>query len=277
MTQAIPAGKTQSNGQTETKGSVTVVPAVERAAAILRYLQDNSLPTQCTVTRIAKALDVHKSTCSYILRTLELSTLVEYDPATKAYSLGASLIGLGATAAQRRDILMIGQRPIEALVRETGLTCLTFTQLANKSFLIIAKTDSPREIKVTIDIGQYFAAGTPALSRIAMATMSPADADHYIASHCRTRFTPTTRTDRKTILQEIARVREKGYALSVGEYYAGNTVAVAPVFSPHDNICRGICLIGFTSQIKADELSFLGEKVRATAQTITQGLGGQPT
>ncbi|KQZ26644.1 hypothetical protein ASD50_04435 [Mesorhizobium sp. Root552] len=267
-------GKPQSSEQAEAKGAVSLVPAVERAAAILQYLQENAIPTQCTVTKIAKAIDVHKSSCSYILRTLEFSNLVEYDPTTKAYSLGSSLIVLGATAAQRRDILMIGQRPIEALVQETGLTCLTFTQLANKSFLIIAKTDSPREIKVTIDIGKYFAAGTPALSRVAMASMSQADVDDYIATHCQTKFTALTKTDRETILQEIGQVRENGYALSVGEYYAGNTVAVAPVFSPNDDVCRGICLIGFTSQVPAEDMPLLGEKVRATAHAITQGLGG---
>ena len=104
--------------------------------------------------------------------------------------------------------------------------------------------------------------------------MSQADVDDYIATHCQTKFTALTKTDRETILQEIGQVRENGYALSVGEYYAGNTVAVAPVFSPNDDVCRGICLIGFTSQVPAEDMPLLGEKVRATAHAITQGLGG---
>jgi DNA-binding IclR family transcriptional regulator len=107
-----------------------------------------------------------------------------------------------------------------------------------------------------------------------MAAMTPADVDDYIAAHCQTKFTALTRTDRKTILEEIEQVRGNGYSLSVGEYYAGNTVAVAPIFSPNDDVCRGICLIGFTSQVPAEDMPLLGEKVRATAQMITQGLGG---
>jgi len=253
----------------------TLVPAVERAAAILRYLQDNASPALCTVSRIAAAIGLHKSTCSYTLRTLELATLVEYDQNTKAYSLGAGLIGLGAAASRRRDILAIGLRPVESLVQKTELTCVTFTQLPNKSFLIIAKTDSPREIKVTIDVGQYFAPGTPALARIAMTSMESSELNDYIEAYCQPKFTPVTKTDRTVILDEIEQTRRNGYAISQSEYHSGYTVAVAPVFSPQDSVCRGICLIGFSSQIKEDDLPILGAQVRATAQVITQGLGGQ--
>ena len=168
----------------------------------------------------------------------------------------------------------MGQRPIENLVRQTGLSCVTFAQLPDKSFLIIAGCDSDKEIKVTIDVGQYFAPGTPALARIVMATMSPGDIDAYIDQYCQPQFTAATKTGRSTIYQEIEQIRACGYAISQGEYYAGNTAIVAPVFTAQDDVCRGICLIGFTSQMNKDDLPLLGEQVRNTAQIITQAVGG---
>ena len=257
------------------KSTAGLVPAVERAAAILGYLQENAEASACTVTRIAKALDLHKSSCSNILRTMESATLVEYDPNSKTYMLGAALIGLGAIATRRRDILQMGLRPVENLVRQTGLSCVTFTQLPDKQFLIIAKTDSAREIKVTIDVGQYFAPGTPALARIAMVTMARDEAERYIDLYCQPRFTAMTKTERADIFQEVEEIGRRGYAVSQGEYYAGNTAVVAPIFTAQDDVCRGICLIGFTTQIDQSELSSLGEKVKATAQAITQAVGGQ--
>lgn len=257
------------------KASTGLVPAVERATAILSYLQTNTDSSICTVTGIAKALGLHKSSCSNILRTLESSSLIEYDPDSKSYMLGAALIGLGATATRRRGILQVGLRPVESLVRETGLSCVTFTQLPNKSFLIIAQTDSAKDIKVTINTGQYFAPGTPALARLAMASMGDEEINAYITKYCQPRFTAATKTEHATIRKEIERTRAQGYAISQGEYYAGNTVVVAPIFSAQDNICRGICLIGFAGQVDEDELPALGEKVRDTARTITEAIGGE--
>ena len=254
--------------------TIGLVPAVERATAILNYLQANTDTSACTVTGIAKALSLHKSSCSNILRTLESATLVEYDPDSKSYMLGAALIGLGATATRRRDILQMGQRPIENLVRQTGLSCVTFAQLPDKSFLIIAQADSTKDVKVTINTGQYFAPGTPALARIAMAGMTTDEVDAYITKYCQPQFTAVTKTERAAIYREIEAIRTLGYAISQGEYYAGNTAVVAPIFTAQDDVCRGIALIGFTSQMNKDDLPALGEKVRGTAQAITQAVGG---
>jgi DNA-binding IclR family transcriptional regulator len=248
---------------------------VERAAAVLSYLQENFEPSACTVTRIAGALDLHKSSCSNILRTLEAATLVEYDPHSKAYTLGAQLIGLGATAARRRNILQVGVRPIEALVRESGLSCVTFMQLPNKVFLIIAGVYSPNDIKVTVDVGQHFPPGTPAMARIAMSRMTAAEVDAYVADHGLPKFAPKTKVARAEIRAELAQVRLQGYSISRGEYHAGNTAISAPIFTVQDDICRGICLVGFNSQVAEKDLPALGEKVRDTANVITHAIGGQ--
>ncbi len=271
----MPIASLSGKIQVESKVLAASVPAVERAAAVLGYLQENFDPSACTVTRIAKALDLHKSSCSNILRTLEAATLVEYDRNSKAYTLGARLIGLGATAARRRDILQVGARPIEALVRETGLSCVTFTQLPNKDFLIIAGAYSPNDIKVTVDVGQYFPPGAPAMARLAMSRMSAEEVDAYVANYGLPKFTPRTKVERAEILQELAQIREQGYSISRGEYHAGNTAISALIFSAHDDVCRGICLVGFSSQVDEKDLPVLGEKVRDTANVITHAIGGR--
>jgi DNA-binding IclR family transcriptional regulator len=256
------------------RDETVLVPAVDRAAAILRRLQEFSGDDQTSLSRIAEAIGINKSSCSYILRTLQQSALVELDPATKTYSLGPALIGLGAAAARRRDILKVGRKRMEGLVQRSGLTCLVFAQLANKSFVIIGKCESTKEIKVTIDVGQYFAPGTPALARLAMAGMKDFEAMAYLRRHCQTKFTSATKTAISEIKSEVASVCRDGFAISEGEYLAGNTVVAAPVVSPNEGGCRGICLIGFTSQMPVAELPKLGRLVKATADSITAALGG---
>lgn len=252
-----------------------VVPAVERAAAVLAYLRETANPADRTVTRVARELGLHKSSCSNILRTLEVAGLVEYESNSKSYFLGPELIGLGAAATRQRDFLQIGLRHLESLVRSTGFTCCMFTQLPNRDFLIVAKVDSPKEIKITVDVGQHFPPAAPAMARIAMAWMSTSDMEAYLASSGLARFTSSTKVDYAEVLAEVRQVRERGYAVSRGEYYAGNTAISAPVFSPQDGVCRGICLLGFTSEISERDLSVFGERVHETANSISQAIGGR--
>ena len=71
-------------------------------------------------------------------------------------------------------------------------------------------------------------------------------------------------------------IRQNGYAVSQNEYYVGNTVGVAPAFAPQDSVCRGICLIGFSSQIKASELPMLGAAALPSLFYLqTDGAGGE--
>ena len=266
----------EKNSTTVSNGEVTgLVPAVERATAILDHLRERSDAAERTVTGVARELGLHKSSCSNILRTLEAAGFVEYEPNTKSYILGPELIGLGAAATRQRDVVQIGARQLELLVRSTGFTCCMFSQLPNRNFLVLAKVDSPKEIKITVDVGQHFPPAAPAMARIAMAWMPGPHLDAYLASSGIARYTATTKVDYAEILQELRLTRERGYTVSRGEYYPGNTAISAPVFSPRDNVCRGITLLGFTSEISDRDIAVFGEKVRDAANAITAAIGGR--
>jgi DNA-binding IclR family transcriptional regulator len=147
--------------------------------------------------------------------------------------------------------------------------------LPNKALLIIAGTDSPGDIKVTIDIGQHFPPGTPAMARIAMSRMSAEEVDAYVAGYGMSKFAPKTKVKRAEILRELARVGRRGCSISRGECQPGNTAITAPIFTAQDDVCRGLCLIGFSSQIDEKDLAMPGEKVRDTANAITHAIGGR--
>jgi IclR family acetate operon transcriptional repressor len=251
-------------------------PAVERAIAILRHLQAHVDPRARTVTRIAEALGIHKSSCSNLLWTLEAAGFADYAPDSRAFQLGAELISLGASAAKDRDFVRAAAGPMEALVASAGMTCVAFEQLASDEFVIVSKVESAREIKVTIDVGQHFHPATPALARLVAAFSAPERAGRYI-DHWQGRvFTPHTRRDRVDVARQVAVAREQGYAVSVGEYYAGNTAIAAPVFSSRDATFRGLCLVTFREEVDEADLPRIGRVLRRAADEISASLGGAP-
>ena len=78
--------------------TIRAVPAVTRAAAILRLLARAREPMG--VKAISLALELVPSTGLHILRALVAEELVKVDPVTKQYSLGSGLISLARTALE---------------------------------------------------------------------------------------------------------------------------------------------------------------------------------
>jgi DNA-binding IclR family transcriptional regulator len=251
-----------------------LVPAVDRAVAILRHLQEHADPTRCTFSQIASALELNKSTCSNILHALEAAGMIEREHETKCYRLGPELIGLGAAASRHRDFVRIAHRHLEDVVRGTGFTTVAFDRLPNGEYTIVAKVDSPNEIKATIDLGQHFPGAAPALLRATLAWSDDEEVERYLVRSGLPRFTVKTKTKRSELREELVRTRAAGYAVSRGEYYSGNVAVAAPVFDHKGRARRGICLIAFISEIDDTRMKTIGRTVQRAAQGITRAMGG---
>lgn len=266
-------------GMPETSGRgahIAPVPAIERAIAILRFLENTNDPHSCTVSGIARALELNKSTCSNILRTLESNGFTEYDPTTKAYRLGSGLIGL-SIKARNRTFPSIAVPHMQALVDKVGFTCVAFEQLPNGEFVIVNKVENRKDIKVTIDIGQRFPPSAPVFARIALAWANAAAVDAFLKGGYFRSFTKLSKTDPDALKTELVQVRRDGYTISVGEYYLANTAIAAPVFTPQRDICRGICTVEFTSEVSQDIIRTYAESVRDTGLEIGKAISRAPS
>src|SRR5690349_9503958 len=93
----------------------SVVPAVSRAAAILRLLGRSSEPLG--VQTIARTLGIVPSTCLHILRTLTAEELASVDPDSKQYSLGPGTLMLARRWLGRDRFAELAQPVLEAIAR----------------------------------------------------------------------------------------------------------------------------------------------------------------
>ncbi|MDR7554228.1 MAG: FAD binding domain-containing protein [Armatimonadota bacterium] len=71
-----------------------MVPAVVRAVRIIRYLERRG-SRGATLAQIHRVLDLNKSTCHNLLKTLAALRLVEFLPRSRRYQLGPALFAVG--------------------------------------------------------------------------------------------------------------------------------------------------------------------------------------
>jgi DNA-binding IclR family transcriptional regulator len=85
------------------------VGALVSGLSVLRYLAGTSVPVG--VTRIARDLDLHSSTCFNLLKTLVHERLVNFDDSNKTYTIGLGVVEL-AKGALEQSIAGPHDRPL---------------------------------------------------------------------------------------------------------------------------------------------------------------------
>lgn len=244
------------------------VPAVARAAAILRALGDGQ--RDASLTDLAHLLRIHKSTAHGILATLAANGLVERDARTRRYRLGRALAALGRAAADREDLGELARPHLMRLARISGETATLHLRAENGS-VILASEESPHQLKVTAPPGHRL----PPLAG-AVAKVLHAFGDDRALPVRLPAYTPRAITDRARYRQGLGRVRREGVAYDDAEYLSGVRAVSAPVFrgrSSGDREAIGaLSIVGVSARVTTEDLQRLARPLHAAARALSKAL-----
>ncbi len=196
---SAPPAQLDNAGSAEASGGL-LVPAVTRATRVLETLVRQ--PSGASLTELAERCALAKSTASNLLRTMVAEGLVSYDPETRRYNLGPLLVEFGVAAVTRTTAVNEARPFMERLAEQTELACLAIQPMPDGHFTAIAKIESRKDIKITIEVGARFGRSAPLLSRLASAWPGPG-------------ATPALRSADKSVVEQI---RSQGYGVAWGEY-----------------------------------------------------------
>ena len=107
-----------------------------------------------------------------------------------------------------------------------------------------------------------------------MAAFMPKDTlTSIIELHGLPALTPNTITDEASLLQELDKVREQGYAIDDVENEEGIRCVGAPVFGYEGEPVAALSLSGPAFRMTSERVEELSEAVRMTAARISRELG----
>jgi IclR family acetate operon transcriptional repressor len=246
------------------------VRSVDRAAALLLALGES--PGAAGVTELARRLGLHKSTASRLLATLERRGLVEQDEETGKYRLGLVVIRLAERAERTLDLRGIATPELERLARltheTTGLGVLDGDEILN-----VAQVDGPN----LIAMGDWTGRSTPlhcvAAGKVIMAALAEREVVRIVKRGL-PRYTERTIVELEPLLEELARIRRRGYATAFGEFEAGLNAVAAPVHDARGQVIAAVDVWGPIFRLTPRRIPELAAQVRATAAAISVRLGG---
>ena len=246
----------------------SMVPAVSRAAAILRLLGRSSEPQG--VQAIARALDIVPSTCLHILRTLVAEEFVRFDPATKLYTLNAGVLLLARQWLSQDRFVSIAQPALDRVARQYGVTAIGVQIVGLEHMIVVAMARSETMIQLHTQIGSRFPATISASGHcIAAFGDYPREELHRRFRRLRWDHAPSLAEWEK----QVELTRSHGYAIDQGNYMAGVTVVAAPVFGIGGRLTHCLVVVGISGQLRDAMLTRIGADLRDSAAQVSQQLG----
>jgi len=246
------------------------VRSVDRAAALLLALGESE--GEAGVTELARRLGLHKSTASRLLATLQKRGLVEQDEETGKYRLGLVIIRLAEKAERTLDLRGISMPELERLARLTHETTGVGI-LEGDALLTVAQADGPNLIAV----GDWTGRSTPlhcvASGKVLMAALAEREVLRIVRRGLGN-HTDRTITELEPLLEELARIRRRGYATALGEYELGLNAVAAPVHDARGNVVAAVDIWGPAFRLTPRRIPELAAQAREAAAAISLRLGG---
>jgi len=246
------------------------VRSVDRAAALLLALGEWA--GEAGVTELARRLGLHKSTASRLLATLQRRGLVEQDEETGKYRLGLVVIRLAERAERTLDLRGIAQPELERLARATRET-VTLGILDGDACLTVAQVDGPNMVACPDWTGRPTPLHCVATGKVLMAALAERDVMR-IARPGLPASTARTITSLESLMEELARVRRRGYATAFSEWIDGTNGVAVPVVDARGRVIASIAVWGAGYRLPPERVAEIVTAARAAAAAVTARLGG---
>ncbi len=243
-------------------------PSVKKAFQLLALISDAD--QGLGISELAKRMGISKGTVHGITAALEEMGVIDRDPITKRYSLGYTMVELGRKGLSRIPLREAARRHIEVLMEETGETI--FLGIRKDDYILILDVvESNKDLKITSPSGTKIPLSAGATGKLFLAYMEERNSLRYLEASGLPKYTKNSVTDLEEYLQEIKEVRERGFATDDEEYLQG-VRAVAALIKTEAPILAAIWVVGFSSSLTNEKMTYVVERALAAATAISHDI-----
>jgi len=236
--------------------------AALRAVRLLK-LFTNERP-EMSLAELSRASGLNKTTTHRLLRALQSESLIDRNPATSSYSLGAGLMALGVQALASNDLRRRVRPVLRTLARETGETA-TLEVPFEDSMLILDEVAGNHVLGSAGNIGTRWPIHATSTGKVWLAfdetgidrlgeTLKP--------------LTANTLTDKDALQPQLAEIRRRGYAITVDEIEEGFTAVATIIRGVLGDVQGALSIGGPTQRLTAARRNELGTVLGRAAQRL---------
>jgi DNA-binding IclR family transcriptional regulator len=201
--------------------------------------------------------------------------ILEQNRETGKYRLGLALFELGTLVRRKMDAASASHNEITALGESTGET-VQLALLDHLSVLYIRIRESKQAVRMSSSLGSRAPAHCTSVGK-ALLAHQPAELVAQVVENGLKRYTMNTITDPAALVEELASVRAKGYAVDDEEIEVGLRCVAAPIRDHSGHVVAAVSVAAPVQRMTKKNILSTVPGVVAAAEAISRRLGYMPS
>lgn len=243
-----------------------MVNSVQKAFRVLTAFSRTE--PRLTLKQIAEKLAIDKSTAQRFTHTLLVMGYLDKDPATKTLGVTVRMVDLAHIYLTTHPLIAAAMPYLMYLRGETGET-INLTVLEGADSVFVSRIVGNHLLSTGVMIGTRLPAYASASGLAMLSALDDAQVRQLLRISTLRPITPKTVYEPARIMERLASIRAKGYALSVADYFPNDISLGAPVLSRAGRLVGGISLAVSTDRFTGkDAEAKYARMVVGTAKSI---------
>lgn len=244
--------------------------SLDTALGILACFMGNA-PT-LGVGEIAQRMGLPKSNVSKVLSTFRKHGILEQDPRTRRYAVGAPAFALGSRFINHNSLTRAALPVMRELTERSGHSTRLSIRVGDDVLYLIG-IEGPHFVDTGWRAGQWMPLHATSAARTILAFLDEAEVERLFDAKGTPAITPYTMTDRTDLMGMLRQVRIEGVARNRNETAPGLSTLSVPVYGPRAAVIAALTL-GFPSHtVLPEQERPYTEMLHRAARVLSQKMG----
>lgn len=261
---------TEGTPKTNTRGS----QAIHRALSVLGCFTVDS-PT-VSLTEISRQVGLTMPTAHRIVKALQTADFVAQDALTGRYSLGPAVMSLARVMMQRsgnEELVTAAVPYLEQLRSSSGETVGLHSAISEGRYCV-AELVSRHPIKLSTGVGHTYDLYVAATGKAILAFSDEATVERVFTNLANDDGSgPFRKPHPAQLRRELELIRERGYAITLGEVIASANSIAAPILDEEGFAIAAINITGPADRWTLEHIEAHADELLAATRAVSVRLG----
>ena len=243
---------------------------LDKALGLLNHF--NAQQPSLGLSEMARQAKLDKATTRRLLLSLMRNGLIEQDPESRAYTLGAELLRLAHVRESTVPLQSTVQPILEKLANETGETA-HFSVLSGDHLVTAHRVESTHSLRVSVNYDDPLPLHCTASGLAFLSHQSDEFIQTVLEKPLRA-YTTSTQTDPDFIYDNILQARTMGFAHIKHGFEDEAEGLAAGVFSKAGFVIGAVAVVAPSLRMNELQFSTMHDSVIQAAASLTRAQGG---